>query len=56
MEAFKEAMQGIVCRVDKGTLDEAPFAYKDVETVIAAQDGIVIRVLDYLQPLINVKG
>jgi tRNA-splicing ligase RtcB len=49
-------MQGIVSRVDKGTLDEAPFAYKEIDAVIAAQDGVVIKVIDHLQPLINVKG
>ena len=56
LEDFKQSMQGIVSRTDKGTLDEAPFAYKDIDTVIAAQEGIVIKVIDRLQPLINVKG
>ena len=56
LEDFKKAMQGIVSRVDKATIDEAPFVYKDINSVIAAQDGIVIKVLDYLKPLINVKG
>jgi tRNA-splicing ligase RtcB len=56
LDDFKRTMQGIVARVDKGTLDEAPFAYKDIDTVIAAQEGIVIKVIDRLQPLINVKG
>jgi tRNA-splicing ligase RtcB len=56
LEDFREAMQGIVARVDKGTLDEAPFAYKEIEGVIAAQDGVVIKVRDHLQPIINIKG
>lgn len=56
LEDFREAMQGIVSRVDKGTLDESPFVYKDIDRVIAAQEGIVIRVVDHLLPLINVKG
>lgn len=39
-----------------GTLDEAPFAYKEIRGVIAAQDGVVIKVRDHLQPIINIKG
>ena len=56
LEDFKQTMQGIIARVNKGTIDEAPFVYKDIHAVIAAQDGIVIKVIDHLQPLINVKG
>ena len=56
LEDFKQTMQGIIARVNKGTIDEAPFVYKDIQAVIAAQDGIVIKVVDHLQPLINVKG
>jgi tRNA-splicing ligase RtcB len=56
LDQFKQAMQGVVARVDKTTLDEAPFAYKDIDQVIAAQEGIVIRIIDHLQPVINIKG
>lgn len=56
LEDFRQSMQGIVSRVDKGTIDEAPFVYKDIHAVIAAQEGIVITVLDHLKPLINMKG
>ena len=56
LEDFKLTMQGIVARVDKGTLDEAPFAYKEIYAVIAAQEGVVIKVRDHLQPIINIKG
>lgn len=56
LDDFKQSMQGIISRVDKATIDEAPFVYKDINRVIAAQEGIVIKVLDYLKPLINVKG
>lgn len=56
LEKFEKSMHGIVARVDKGTLDEAPFAYKHLQTVIDRQEGIVIDVMDHITPLINVKG
>jgi tRNA-splicing ligase RtcB len=56
LEDFKETMQGIVARVDRKTLDESPFVYKDISLVIAAQEGIVIEVINHLKPLVNVKG
>ena len=56
LEAFRRAMAGIVARVDRHTLDESPFVYKEIETVIAAQQGVVIEVVNHLLPLVNVKG
>lgn len=53
---FKEAMKGIVAKVDNGTLDEAPFVYKDIHAVLEAQQGVVIEVVNFLKPLINIKG
>lgn len=56
LEAFEKSMKGIIANVSKHTLDECPFAYKDISDVIAAQEGIVVEVIDYIKPLINLKG
>ena len=56
LDQFKASMQGIVAKVDRNTLDESPFVYKDINKVIEAQKGIVIEVVNHLQPLVNVKG
>lgn len=49
-------MKGIVAKVTKSTIDESHGAYKNLKNVIKAQEGIVIDVVDYIKPLINVKG
>lgn len=56
MERFKKQMNGIVANVTHSTKDEAPDAYKNVHNVIKEQENIVIKTIDYLKPLINVKG
>jgi len=58
IEEFKKVMEenGVVARVEKSTLDEAPQAYKDINEVIAAQDGVTVEVIDHIRPLINIKG
>jgi tRNA-splicing ligase RtcB len=56
LKDFKETMQGIVARVDRRTLDESPFVYKDINKVIETQEGVVIEVVTHLKPLVNVKG
>lgn len=56
LDRFKKQMHGIVAKVEKGTLDEAPDAYKDLHNVIKEQENIVIKTIDYSKPLINVKG
>jgi len=55
-ERFEKQMKGIISSTDKSLLDEAPDAYKDLELVIARQKGLVIDVLDWIKPVINVKG
>lgn len=54
-EDFKETMKGITAKVDKDTIDESPFAYKNIFLVMEQQKDLVI-VLDYVKPLINIKG
>lgn len=46
---------GVVCRKDKGVLDEIPGAYKDIDEVMANQSDLV-EVVHTLKQLICVKG
>ena len=57
LEAFIETMKKnkITARVDRGTLDEAPSAYKNIWEVLAMQADLV-DVLHHIRPIINVKG
>jgi tRNA-splicing ligase RtcB len=56
LDKFEKDMEGIVAKVQKNTLDECPDAYKDINYVIKAQDGIVIDVINHIKPIINIKG
>lgn len=56
LEDHARAVEGIECRRDKDVLDESPAAYKDVNAVIAAQEGSLITIHERLKTLINVKG
>lgn len=56
LKDHKHWMNGIVAKVDKSTIDESHGAYKNLATVVSKQEGIVIDVVDYIKPLINVKG
>jgi len=56
LDDFIKDMEGIVCKADKGTLDESRFAYKDISDVMSRQEGIVVEVVDYIKPIINIKG
>ncbi|HEY5674119.1 MAG TPA: RtcB family protein [Malonomonas sp.] len=55
LKQFVESMTGIVAKVDRHTLDEAPLAYKDIFTVMQQQEQLV-RVKHLVKPLINIKG
>jgi len=46
---------GVVCRKDKGVLDEIPAAYKDIDTVMANQSDLV-EVVHTLKQVLCVKG
>jgi len=56
MEKYKKHMKGIICDATRSNLDESPDAYKDGDTVIAYQEGVVVDVIDHIKPLISVKG
>ena len=53
---FQKVMNGITAKVDKETLDESPFAYKNIDEVINAQNGKNIEIIDKFTPIINIKG
>ncbi len=54
LEDFETSMQGIRGTVDVNTLDESPFAYKDIFEVMRLQDDLV-EVEEHIKVLINVK-
>lgn len=54
LEDFEASMQGITGTVDKNTLDESPFAYKDIFEVMKLQEDLV-EVVEHIKVLINVK-
>ncbi|WP_433697485.1 RtcB family protein [Nocardiopsis sp. CA-288880] len=50
-----EQTRGVECRKDLGVVDEIPAAYKDLESVIAAQTDLV-EVVAHLRQVVCVKG
>lgn len=54
IKAFEESMRGITGTVDENTLDESPFAYKDIFEVMKLQDELV-EVVEHIKVLINIK-
>ncbi len=54
LEDFKETMKGVVGTIDENTLDESPFAYKDIFEVMDLQKDLV-DVVEHIRPIINVK-
>lgn len=55
MDDFKETMKGITAMVKEKTLDESPFAYKDIFKVMELQEDFV-EIIEHVEPIINVKG
>jgi len=56
MEDYKKAMRGIYSSsVNRKTLDESPFAYKNMDDIIA-NIGPTARVLDIVRPVYNFKA
>ncbi len=54
-EAFAHQMRGVVADTGRDLLDEAPQAYKALDTVLAEQADLITPV-GRLLPLLNVKG
>lgn len=55
MRDFQKSMDWIVAKVGKSTLDESPFAYKDIFQVMKLQKDLV-QVIHHLKPIINIKA
>lgn len=55
MGDFAFAMLGITAKVCADTLDESPFAYKDIFDVMRQQADMV-EIKHHIRPLINIKG
>jgi tRNA-splicing ligase RtcB len=55
LEDLIEQTSGVVCRKDKGVLDEIPGAYKDIDEVMANQSDLV-EVVHTLRQVLCVKG
>lgn len=55
IDEFKETMIGITAKVTEKTLDESPFAYKNISDVMDQQKELV-EVIHHLKPLVNIKA
>lgn len=55
LDAFKNTMKGVNAKVCRDTLDESPFAYKNIFEVMDYQKDLV-DVVHHVHPLINIKG
>lgn len=55
VDDLAEQTRGVECRKDQGVVDEIPGAYKDLDSVIAAQVDLV-EVVTRLQTILCVKG
>ena len=55
LEEFKTLMNHISCKADQGTLDESPWAYKNMFDVLKHQTEM-IDIHKYISPIINIKG
>ena len=55
LEKLQAMTAGVECRKDETVLDEAPYAYKDIEAVMAAQRDLV-EVVHTLKQVVCVKG
>jgi len=47
--------EGVICRKDKGVIDEIPGAYKDIDEVMANQRDLT-EILHTLKQVVCVKG
>ncbi len=52
---FEKTMKGVKARVGKKTLDESPFAYKNIFEIMNLQKDLV-ETLHHVKPMINIKG
>jgi tRNA-splicing ligase RtcB (3'-phosphate/5'-hydroxy nucleic acid ligase) len=55
IDDLKRQTEGVICRKDKGVLDEIPGAYKNIDEVMANQSDLV-EVVHTLKQVLCVKG
>jgi tRNA-splicing ligase RtcB (3'-phosphate/5'-hydroxy nucleic acid ligase) len=55
LDDLKSQTEGVICRKDKGVLDEIPGAYKNIDEVMANQSDLV-EVVHTLKQVLCVKG
>lgn len=55
VEQHMAATKGVACRKDAGVVDESPAAYKPIDDVMAAQEGLV-EIVWTLKQIVCVKG
>jgi tRNA-splicing ligase RtcB (3'-phosphate/5'-hydroxy nucleic acid ligase) len=55
VEDLERQTHGVICRKDKGVIDEIPGAYKDIDEVMANQSDLV-EVVHTLKQVLCVKG
>jgi tRNA-splicing ligase RtcB len=55
IDDLEKQTHGVICRKDKGVLDEIPGAYKDIDEVMANQSDLV-EVVHTLKQVLCVKG
>jgi tRNA-splicing ligase RtcB len=55
VQDLEKQTEGVVCRKDKGVLDEIPGAYKNIDEVMANQTDLV-EVVHTLKQVLCVKG
>lgn len=55
IEEHAESLKDVECRKDQSTLDETPTAYKDIDSVMAAQSDLV-EIVHTLKQVLCVKG
>jgi tRNA-splicing ligase RtcB len=55
LEDLRDQTEGVICRKDKGVIDEIPGAYKNIDEVMANQSDLV-EVVHTLKQVICVKG
>lgn len=55
LEDFENTMSSITAKIEESTIDESPFAYKNIFDVMRLQEDLV-EIIEYIKPLINIKG
>ena len=55
LEDLRVQTEGVVCRQDKGVIDEIPGAYKRIEDVMANQTDLT-EIVHTLKQVLCVKG